>query len=227
MVATGFLFFVAPLAAQVDSSIVQTLGLLWTDYWTITFVLLLLVFPQRRGLHGRVELLLLVAFAIPLVVAQPLWLLFVEEPGLVNDLGFWPNERAADWIDKGQRGVAARRDGLALPPAFAAVVASEPTAAPGAPARARRGCHDALRWGAPCDRPDQRDQVTGAPDGDLIVLATVPAAFVVGLLRSRFARRGRRSRRPAQSDSAPTLLPASIARALHDPSATLAYWLPE
>ena len=228
MVATGFLFFVAPLAAQVDSSIVQTLGLLWTDYWTITFVLLLLVFPQRRGPHGRVELLLLVAFAIPLVVAQPLWLLFVEEPGLVNDLGFWPNERAADWIDKGLRGVLRAATlslfrvlsgrGWRAPPPLRRVLL--PVLAGGA---------TMLSFGVLL----AIDLINGTRSQalltvTLIVLATVPAAFVVGLLRSRFARVavGDLVVR-LQSDSAPALLPASIARALHDPSATLAYWLPE
>ena len=228
MVATGFLFFVAPLAGQVDSSIVQTLGLLWTDYWTITFVLLLLVFPQRRGPHGRVELLLLVAFATPLVVAQPLWLLFVEEPGLVNDLGFWPNERAADWIDKGQRGLLlAATLSLFLVLSLRWWRASPPLRRVLLPVLA--GGATMLSFGVLL----AIDLINGTRSQalltvTLIVLATVPAAFVVGLLRSRFARVavGDLVVR-LQSDSAPALLPASIARALHDPSATLAYWLPE
>ena len=160
MVATGFLFFVAPLAAQVDSSIVQTVGLLGTDYWTIVFVVLLLVFPHSRVLHGRLEGALVVAFAIPLVVAQPLWLLFLDDPDVVNDLGFLPNDRAADWIDKGQRGLL-----LAATLSLFLVLVwrwwhASPPAPPGAPAGARGRCDDAVVRGAARDGLDQRHEVT-------------------------------------------------------------------
>ena len=228
MVATGFLFFIAPLAAQVDSSIVQTLGLLWTDYWTIAFVFLLLVFPQSRGPHGRVEHLLLVAFAIPLVVAQPLWLLFLEDPELVNDLGLWPNERAADWIDKGQRGLLlAATLSLFLVLSLRWWRASPPLRRVLLPVLA--GGATMLSFGALL----AIDLINGTRSQalltmTLIVMATVPAAFVVGLLRSRFARVAVGDLVVGlQSDTAPVQLRAAIARALRDPSATLAYWLPE
>ena len=228
MVATGFLFFLAPLAAEVDSSLVQTLGALGTDYWTITFVILLLVFPGSRALRGRLERLLIVAFAIPLVVAQPLWMLFLDDPDVVNDLGFWPNERAADWIDKGQRGlllvatltlflVLAGRWWRASPPLRRVLL---PVLAGGA---------TMLSFGALL----ALDLINGTRSQTqltvtLLVLATVPPAFLVGLLRSRLARLAIGDLVLAlRSDPGPEELRVAIARALRDPAASLAYWLPE
>jgi signal transduction histidine kinase len=62
----------------------------------------------------------------------------------------------------------------------------------------------------------------------LVVYASVPVAFKVGLLRTRFAR-------GAVADlvvelgevQAPGELREALARALHDPSLAVAYWLPE
>ena len=188
MVATGFLFFVAPLAAQVDSSIVQTVGLLGTDYWTIAFVVLLLVFPQSRVIRGRLEGALVVAFAIPLLVAQPLWLLFLDDPDVVNDLGFFPNERAADWIDKGQRGLLlAATFSLFLVLVWRWWHASPPLRRVLLPVLA--GGATMLSFGALL----ALDLINGTRSQTqltvtVVVLATVPVAFVVGLLRSRLAR---------------------------------------
>jgi signal transduction histidine kinase len=228
MVATGFLFFVQPLTAQVDSSLVQTLGLLFTDYWTLAFVVLLLVFPDLRRLRGRLEHLLVLVFAIPLVVLQPLWMLFLDEPGFVNDLGVWPNDRAADWIDKGQRG-------LLLPATFSLFLvlawrwrrASSPLRRVLVPTLA--GGATMVSFGALL----ALDLINGTRSQTLltvtiVVLATVPLAFLAGLVRARLARiavgdlfvelRGNPS---------PTDLREALAHALRDPSLALAYWLPE
>ena len=228
MVVTGFLFFVAPLATQVDSSTVQTLGTLCTDYWTITFVILLLVFPQSRAIRGRVERALIVAFALPLVVAQPLWLLFLDDPEVVNDLGFFPNDRAADWIDKGQRGLLlAATFSLFLVLVWRWWHASPPLRRVLLPVLA--GGATMLSFGALL----ALDLINGTRSQTLltvtlVVLATVPVAFVVGLLRARLARGAIADLVLAlRSEPAPAELRAAIARALHDPSATIAYWLPE
>jgi hypothetical protein len=53
MVAAGFGLFVNPLLGRPDSSLVKTLGLLFADYWSILFVILLLVFPHGRPLGRR------------------------------------------------------------------------------------------------------------------------------------------------------------------------------
>ena len=228
MVATGFLFFAAPLAAQLDSSLVQTLGLLVTDYWTITFVVVLLVFPRSRRLHGRPEQLLVVAFVIPLVVAQPLWLLFVEEEGLTNDFALWPNERAADWVDKGQRGLL-----LAATASLFLLLAWRWWRATPA---LRRVLVPVLAGGVVMLSFAVLlavDLINGTRSETLltltvIVLATVPVAFLGGLLRSRLAR-------VAIGDlfvdlheaPTPVELRDALRRSLHDPSLELLYWLPE
>jgi signal transduction histidine kinase len=228
MVATGLLFFAAPLAAQVHSSLVQTAGLLVTDYWTITFVILLLVFPRSRRLQGRPERLLVVAFAIPLVVAQPLWLLFLEEEGLTNDLGFWPNERAADWVDKGQRGLL-----LAATASLFLLLARRWWKATPA---LRRVLVPVLAGGAVMLSFAVLlavDLITGTRSQTLltvtiVVLATVPVAFLGGLLRSRLARVAIGDLFVDLHESpTPVELREALRRSLHDPSLELLYWLPE
>lgn len=228
MTATGFLFFVEPLAAQVDSAFVQTLGLLATDYWTIAFVVLLLVFPQSRRLRGRLENLLVVAVAVPLVVAQPVWLIFLGDAEFPNVLGFWPNERAADWIDKGQRGlllVAA----LAL---FVVLVWRWWQATP----PLRRVLLPVLAGGATMLSFGvllTLDLINGTRSQALltstvVVLATVPAAFLTGLLRSRLARVAIGDFFVGLRDSpTPAELRDALRTSLGDPSLELLYWLPE
>ena len=228
MVTTGFLLFVAPLAAQVDSTLVQTLGLLFTDYWTIAFVVLLLVFPHSRRLRGRPEQLVFVAFAIPLVVAQPLWLVFLDDPEFVNDLGIWPNERAADWIDKGQRGLLlAATLSLFLIVAWRWWRASPPLRRVLLPVLA--GGVTMLSFGALL----AVDLMNGTRSQALltvtvIVLAIVPLAFVASLLRSRLARVAVGDLFVGLRDSpSPVELQEALRRALGDSSLALLYWLPE
>ena len=228
MVATGFLFFVSPLVTQADSSIAGTVGLLMTDYWTIFFVVLILVFPEGRRLSGGAERALVVAFAIPLVVMQPLWMLFLEDAEMTNDIGFWPNERAADWIDKGQRGllltatfslalVLGRRWWHASPPLRRALV---PVLAGGA---------TMLSFAVLL----ALDLINGTRSETallltLILLATVPLLFLAGLLRSRLARAAVGDLLvELRTEPAPADVREALARALGDPSLDLAYWLPE
>ena len=80
--------------------------------------------------------------------------------------------------------------------------------------------------------------VTGAPDGDaedavdlaaLIAFASVPFAFLFGLLRSRLSRASAVSElvtRLSESDPRQGMRDA-LAEALGDPSLSLAYWVPE
>ena len=61
-----------------------------------------------------------------------------------------------------------------------------------------------------------------------VTLGLAPLAFLVGLLHGRLARSSVGELFvELRSDPAPAELRAAIARALRDPSATLAYWLPE
>ena len=187
MVATGFGVLVNPLLSQVEWSPVQTLGVLAQDWWTIVFVVLLLVFPHGRRLHGRLEWLV-VAFAIPVALLQPVWLMFADEEGLVNDLLVSPNAGVADVIDKAQRAtllaatfslfvILALRWWRASPPMRRVLL---PTLAGGATMLSFAGMLTA-------------DLIAGGRSETILlitlcVFATVPLAFLAGLLRSRLAR---------------------------------------
>ena len=62
----------------------------------------------------------------------------------------------------------------------------------------------------------------------LITLGLAPVAFLIGLLHDRLARSAIGDLVvELQAEPAPRDLPDALARALRDPSLTLAYWLPE
>ena len=188
MVAMGFAILGTQLLSQLDSSLATTLGLLSADYWTILFVILLLVFPHGRPLAGTVDRLLVVGFAIPVVVLQPLWMLFFEESGFDNAFLVWPNAHVADAVDKSQRAllvfatvalvlVLVRRWLKAGPPLRRVLV---PVLA---------GAVYMLALAALLIT----DLISGARSPavqllESITLAIVPLAFLAGFLRSRLAR---------------------------------------
>jgi signal transduction histidine kinase len=61
-----------------------------------------------------------------------------------------------------------------------------------------------------------------------VVIGLAPAAFLVGLLHARLARSAVGELMvELRAEPAPAELPDALARALRDPSLTLAYWLPE
>lgn len=110
MVAVGFALFADPLLSQFGSSLAKALGLLLTDFWSVFFAVLLLVFPHGRRIKGKLDRLMVLAFAVPAVFMQFVWLLFLEERGhLLLQRGFsnafliWPNAQIADAIENGQR----------------------------------------------------------------------------------------------------------------------------
>jgi hypothetical protein len=78
MIATGAGFFVYPVLSQIQVPAVQTLAFLMTDVWILAFVPLLLTILTGGHMRSRVDWLLVAAFAIPLVVMQPIWMLFWE-----------------------------------------------------------------------------------------------------------------------------------------------------
>jgi signal transduction histidine kinase len=227
MVATGLLFFLEQLPGRLDSSLAQTLGLVVAGSWMIPFVVLLLVFPQSRWIRGRLEQLVVLAFAAHLVL-QPVWLLFVERPGLANDLGVVPSERAADWIHEAQTVVLL----LAAVALFLVIGARFRRASP----LLRRVLVPVLVGGAvmlSLAAMLAAELIDGARSQTLLtltlaVLAAVPLAFLGGLLRARLGRavvgelliglRGNPS--PAEVRDA-------LAGSLRDPSLELVYWLPE
>ncbi len=227
MVATGFGVLVNPLLSQVEWSPVQTLGVLANDWWTVVFVVLLLVFPHGRRIRGRLEWLV-VAFAVPVAMLQPVWLMFAEEEGLVNDLLVSPNAGVADVIDKAQRAtllaatfslfvILVLRWLRASPPMRRVLL---PTLAGGATMLSFAGmlAADLIAGG----RSETILLIT------LCVFATVPLAFLAGLLRSRLARVAVGGLLVELRDTtSPTALRDALATTLGDPSLTLLYWLPE
>jgi signal transduction histidine kinase len=227
MVATGLLVYVEVLASDSDASVVKTFGLLVAGYWTISFVILLLVFPQGRWIAGLRERFLVLAFAVHLVL-QFFWLLFLEMPSLSNDLGFFPSQRAADAI----------RDTQTVVLLIAAVSllfflgwrwwkASPPL---------RRVLVPVLVGGATMLSLGVMltlELISGTRSQSLLlltlgVLAAVPLAFLGALLRSRMARvavadllldlRGKPSGDEVRE---------ALARSLGDRSLELVYWLPD
>jgi len=227
MVITGFGVLAHPLLSQIGWSPVQTLATVVTDWWTIAFVVLLLVFPQGRRLEGRLDVLV-VAFALPLIVLQPLWLLFAEQEGLVNDLLVSPNPGLAELFDTAQRAtllaatfslfvILAWRWQQATPPMRRVLL---PTLAGGATMLSFAGMLAA-------------DLIAGERSQTVLlvtlcVFATVPFAFLAGLLRSRLARVAVGGLLVELRDTtSPTALRDALASTLGDPSLVLLYWLPE
>ena len=163
-------------------------SILVQEMWAPFFVALLLTLLTGGRLASRVDWLLVGAFVLALWVLQVVWLLFYEQDG--NLLAAFPNADIADAVDKGQRSLA----GLACV-AVAIVVAVRWTAA----SRPRRrallpsvaGSVALLLFAALLTN----DLVTGSRSQTVLWLAicslvSVPAAFLVGLLRSRLARGG-------------------------------------
>jgi signal transduction histidine kinase len=235
MVAVGFALFVDPLLSQPGASLVKTLGLLFADYWSVFFVILLLVFPYGRPLRGRLDRLLVVGFVLPAVILQLVWLLFLEQrrhlllrTGFDNTFLVWPNAEVAEAIDKAQHVLFVLATvSLFLVLAWRWLKASPPLRRVLVPVLA--GGATMLSFAALLTI----DLISGARSGlvlllTYVVLATVPFAFLAGFLRSRLARAavGELLLGLRQSPS-PGELRAALAKSLRDPSLTLAYWLPQ
>jgi signal transduction histidine kinase len=225
MAAAGAGFFISAILSQFDPPLAQTAAIVLQELWAPFFVALLLTLLTGGRLESRVDWLLVGAFVLALWIMQVVWLLFYEQDG--NLLAVFPNAEIADAVDKGQRSLA----GLASV-AVALVVA--------------------LRWRA-ASRPRRRallpsvagsvallffaalltnDIVTGSRSQTVLWLAicslvSVPAAFLVGLLRSRLARGGLADLFRDLNTTRGGALQAALARTLGDPALVVAYRLPE
>jgi signal transduction histidine kinase len=235
MVLVGFGLFADPLLSQPDSPLAKTLGLLFTDFWSVFFCILLLVFPHGRRIRGRLDRLLVLAFAVPAIIMQIVWLLFLEERGhLLLRRGFsnaflvWPNAHIAHSIENGQQSIFLPATvSLFLVLAWRWAKASPPLRRVQIPVLA--GAATMLSFAVLLttvllsgERSQRVLLVT------VIVLATVPLAFLAGILRSRLARAavGEFLLELPESPS-PAELRDALARSLRDPSLSVAYWLPQ
>jgi signal transduction histidine kinase len=235
MVVVGFALFADPLLSQPDSSLAKTLGLLFTDFWAVFFAILLLVFPHGRRVSGKIDRLLVLAFAVPAVIMQLAWLLFLEERGhLLLSRGFsnaflvWPNVRIAHAIESGQRSLFLPATvSLFLVLAWRWLTASPPLRRVLVPVLA--GAATMLSFAVLLTT----DLISGSRVQlvllvTYVVLATVPLAFLAGFLRSRLGRAAvGELLLELPGNPSPGELRDALAKSLRDPSLALAYWLPQ
>ncbi len=225
MAAAGAGFFVSAIIGQFDPPLAQTAAIVLQELWAPFFVALLLTLLTGGRLESRVDWLLVGAFVLALWVLQVVWLLFYEQDG--NLLAAFPNADIADAVDKGQRSLA----GLASV-AVAVVVALRWRAASQPRRRALlpsvAGSVALLLFAALLTN----DIVTGSRSQTVLWLAicslvSVPAAFLVGLLRSRLARGGLADLFRDLKTTRGIGLQEALAKTLGDPSLVVAYRLPK
>jgi signal transduction histidine kinase len=227
MVALGFAWF-ASLWSFTNVSALHTAGQLVRPLFIAVLGHLLLAFPSGR-LSDRLSRTIIAAAYLDTTVVVTASVLFMEPTAGVRNLVLLePNAALSDAIRNLARGIGvlllvtslallARRWRAATPPARRA---SAPVLCAGAAAAATA----ALRLA---------NDGVGRPLGPVeivffVVLATVPLAFEVGLVRSRLARGAVADLVIELGRSVPPgRLRDALARALHDPGLALAYWLPE
>ena len=225
MVVTGLLFFVHGTLGRLHSSLAETVGIAVSNYWIITFVALLVWFPGGRRRWSASERFVIGAFVVAEVVLALVWMLFAEVPR--NLALVWPNPHVAGAVDKaaGALGFAASVC-LAILLAARWLKATQPVRRASAPAAI--GALTLLFLGALI-----LQGVFTATQSPLLVwptlvgLVLVPVVFLAGVWRAWVARAsvgdllvdlGSMSGRPLQP---------ALAKALGDPTLTLAYWLPQ
>ena len=81
MVLTGFLFFARPLLSHVDWSLAQTAGVAVGNLWVVTFVALLVSFPDRPRRRVFSERVLIGAFVLAEGVLVLAWMMFAAFRG--------------------------------------------------------------------------------------------------------------------------------------------------
>jgi signal transduction histidine kinase len=229
MVFLGFAWF-ASLLVFSSVSALYTVGLFFRPLFIAVLNHLLLAFPSGR-LEGRLARAIVIAAYLDTIVVVAASVPF-QQPDAEDDVRnlvlLEPNDALADGLRNAARwiGVAliltsllllARRWRRATPPWRRAVAPVLWAGAAAAAFGALRLLNDAL------GRP-----LGPAEVGFFVVLTTVPLAFELGLLRTRLAR-GAVAELVVElgQTQEPGKLRGALARALHDPSLALAYWLPE
>jgi signal transduction histidine kinase len=225
MTATGFLFFVDPLLGQLDAELVNTLRVLFVDYWIFPFVALILTLLTSGRLRPGLDRLLVAAYAIPLGIGQVAWMMFDPDEGHL--LLAFPDADVAHAIDRGQRGTL-----VVLCAATVVVVAVRWWRASGP---RRRALLPSLGggFGLLCFAGLLvNDLVSGGRSQTLLWIAAcslvaVPIAFLAGLLRSRLARAGLTELFLGLGSMRGEYLRAALAKTLGDPSLVVAYRQPD
>jgi signal transduction histidine kinase len=224
MVATGFLWFLAQLG-YADNHRLNTVGTATELLFILGFAYLLLSFPDGR-LHSRFERVLMGIGFIVGAVLQLAWILFDGDPE--NLLAVTDSPDAEMAIENVQRAL-----GAAVSVATAIVVVRRWRRAS---APLRRAAEPVLWAGAASFvalAVSAVNDIVDQPLGDVewlwwLVFATVPFAFLAGLLRVQMARSAV-AQLVLELGQAPEPghVRDALARALGDPELRLAYWVPE
>ena len=228
MVFLGFAWF-GSLLVYSSVSAVYTIGLFFRPLFIAVLNHVLLAFPSGR-LKSRLARTIVFAAYLDTIVVVGASVPFQvpDAEGVRNLVLVDPNAALADGLRNAARviGVALLLTSLVLlalgwrtatPPWRRAVTPVLSVGAAAAAVGALRLLNDAL--GQPLGRVEV---------GFFVVLAMVPFALELGLLRSRLAR-GAVAELVVElgQTQAPGKLREALARALRDPSLALAYWLPE
>jgi signal transduction histidine kinase len=223
LTAAGFGVLVAPILRQIDSPAAFTLAVLVGELWILPFVALILSFVTGGRLVSTSDAMLVGAFFTGLFVLQLAVLLFLEHPD--NVLLAVPDAGIASALDKVRMGIL-----IAASVAVVVVVAerwrraSAPRRRALLPSVAGSLCGALYAAWLTC-------LVLEAPVLPLVwvlnaALLTVPAALLLGLLRSRLARGGLADLFRELGTLRGVRLEAGLARVLGDPSLVLAYRVP-
>ena len=207
-----------------SSPLVVTVGDVWALLWTFGFVYVLLSFPRGQLLR-RVDVLLAAVVFLAAVPLQILWLLFLDEPS--NAFLAWPSAQTADAIDSVQR-VLWLCVAVVLVAMFAQrwIAASPPLRRTLVPVLA--GGATVLVFSLYVIVSKFRDVPVFLLWSLLAAYTAVPIALLWSMLQARLARSSVADLFvELRAHRAPADLRAALARALRDPSLTLAYWLPQ
>jgi signal transduction histidine kinase len=228
MVCLGFAWFLSLLEYAAYSPLF-TVGLFFKALYIAFFAHVLLAFPSGR-LEGRLSRAIVIAAYVDTTVVCGVSTLFdnAREPGVENLALVQGRNDLSEGLGNLASGV-----GVVLTVLSLAIVA----------ARWRRATPPRRRIVAPVLFSASAAAAVGALSllfetvGDevdiaglafLAAFAVVPFAFKAGLLRSRLARGAVADLVVELGETrAPGKLRDSLARALHDPSIALAYWLPD
>jgi signal transduction histidine kinase len=234
MTAVGFSACLAGLRVSTESW-VFIFGLLFiTSQWALLYHMLL-AFPGGR-LHGRLELLLVVCTYVSAWVVHPFQVLFQD----TSRLGFPENPLLIEGHPDLSFDLSRFRFWLALVllAALGVILARRWAAASGsqrqalAPVLVSGGLVMLLLavWYAAMLAELDEDFVQGLEDARYVVLATVPFAFLAGLMRSRVAGATAVSEVVARLGDPRvrrTGISRALAEALEGTSLELAYWSPD
>jgi hypothetical protein len=190
MTLTGFTLLAGQLLAEAGAPAAYTLGEVVATWWYVPFAALVLSFPGGR-IGARTDRLIVAGFVFGGVVLQLLWLLFLQfPPGRENVILISADDGVADAIDQFQRlfnstmgavlaGAGAMRWLRASPPLRRLLL---PTLAGSAAVLilALQGYYRAVAG----------EFVRSNQEITAIVLFSVPLAYLLGILRSHYARAG-------------------------------------